>query len=190
MKINLKNTEIILASGSARRREIMEKLGLDFKIVVSNYVENIQQNLLPKQIVLELALGKGLSVWSQKPEACIIAADTIVAFDNHRLGKPKNKEQLREWLEAFSGKVVEIWTGNVIIYGNEIKAEATKGTVNFKEISPERIEEYLSDENPDWQDKAGGFAVQGKAKDMLEWSGEYSTILGLSEKFLGEIFSF
>ena len=179
------NNRVILGSSSPRRAELLKANNIDFEIVASEYVEVIEQDLLPQNIVLKLALGKGLEVSDRYPEEVIVSADTIVVFKNHKLGKPDNYLELKQWLNSFSGNVVDIWTATVVIKNSQVFAQADKAQVRFKSLSNTIIEQYLSDPEADWMDKAGGFAVQGKASDMVEYDRKsYNIILGLNTEFV------
>ncbi|MGL4758635.1 MAG: Maf family nucleotide pyrophosphatase [Patescibacteria group bacterium] len=179
------NNKIILGSSSPRRAELLKKNNIDFEVKPSDYIEIIEQDLLPQNIVLKLALGKGLEVSNSYPDYTIISADTIVVFKNHKLGKPDNYLELKQWLHSFSGNVVDIWTGSVVIKNGKVYAQADLAQVKFRILNNSEIESYLNDPEADWMDKAGGFAVQGKAKDFVSYNEkEFDIILGLNTEFV------
>ena len=176
--------KIILASKSPRRREILELLGLDFCIETADTDEFCDLSD-PGDRVAALAAQKGEAL-IQKKMACgqelndtlIIACDTLVYVNGEFLGKPKDRYDAYRMLTALSGKSHEVWSG-VFIYlnGQAIsRAEATK--VNFCEMSHEEKERYLDSGEP--YDKAGAYAVQGKAAVYIKGlEGDYFNVVGL-----------
>jgi septum formation protein len=179
------NSKIILASQSPRRAELLKANGINFDIISSEYIEIIEQDLLPQNIVLKLALGKGLEVANRYPNEIVVSADTIVVYKNHKLGKPDNYLELKQWLNSFSGNSVDIWTATTVIKNGQVYAQADRAQVRFKSLNNTIIEQYLSDPEADWMDKAGGFAVQGKAAPMVEYDPKsYNIILGLNTEFV------
>jgi septum formation protein len=179
------NNTIILASSSPRRSMLLKENKIKFEVVPSNYEEIIEQDLLPQNIVLKLALAKGLDVANQNPSSIVISADTIVVFKNHKLGKPDNYLELKQWLNSFSGGVVDIWTATVILKNGQIYAQADKAQVMFNKLSGSDIEQYISDPEADWMDKAGGFAIQGKASKFVTYDPkQFNIILGLNTEFV------
>ena len=175
---------LILASSSPRRFEILTAVNPDFEVVVSNFEEIIDSLLPPEMIVQDLALGKGREVLGRYPEDLIVCGDTIVYFDKKPLGKAKSKTDAFSMLQQMSGKEILIYTGNGILTKSKIIYQTTIAVTKFEKISDEFIEAYLSDPEPDWMDKAGAFAIQGKAKTFTKTTGEWETALGLSKEFL------
>src|SRR5664279_8356 len=95
---------IILASASPRRKEILEKTGLKFKVYESDYEENMEIGLKPHELAICHSIGKAMAIARKHKNALIISADTIVVFKNRVFGKPRDKEDAREMLKALSGK--------------------------------------------------------------------------------------
>jgi septum formation protein len=183
--IVIMNNRIILASQSPRRKELLEKLNINFETVTSNYEEIIEQDLLPQNIVLKLAIGKGLDVANHYPNDIVISADTIVVYKNHKLGKPDNYLELKQWLNSFSDNTVDTWTATVVIKDGKIFAQADIAPVQFAHLTGTIIEKYINDPEADWMDKAGGFAVQGKASEFVNYDPKlYNIILGLNTDFV------
>ncbi|GAB4143492.1 MAG: Maf-like protein [Patescibacteria group bacterium] len=175
---------LILASTSPRRREILSEITTEFEVVESNFVEKINSEINPNQVVLDLAYGKGREVLGRYPEDVIIAGDTVVYHDFTPIGKAKSKHQAWEMLRSFSGSQVQIYTATAILTKSKILIESTCANVIFNTISSDFIEAYLDDTEADWMDKAGAFAVQGKAASFTHVEGEWSTAVGLSKNFL------
>ncbi len=174
----------ILASQSPRRREILERFFEDFKIVPSNTNESvIAEN--PREKAIEVARKKAWEVYN-RTGGTVLGADTIVVLENKVLGKPKNEEEAEKMLKLLSGKVHEVITGYCIIHeGKEITGfEATK--VKFRELSEEEIKWYVSTGEP--LDKAGAYAIQGKAAIFIEWiHGDFYNVVGLPIKVVLEL---
>jgi len=106
---------IILASTSPRRKELMQKLGLEFEIVASDYEEDMSLELEPLELAKMLSLGKAESVAKQFSNHIIIAADTFIALENELLGKPHTKDRAIEMLKKISGRPISVITGVTII---------------------------------------------------------------------------
>ncbi|WP_324736182.1 Maf-like protein [Thermococcus sp. SY098] len=174
----------ILASQSPRRREILERFFKDFKVVPSNADESvITEN--PREKAVEVARKKAWEVYN-RTGGTVLGADTIVVLENKALGKPKNEEEAEKMLKLLSGKIHEVITGYCIIHeGKEIAGfEVTK--VKFRDLSEEEIEWYVSTGEP--LDKAGAYAIQGKAAIFIEWIyGDFYNVVGLPIKVVLEL---
>lgn len=170
--------KIILASASPRRKEILEKIGLKFRVVKSDFKEYVDPKLKPHELVKKLSLEKAKVVFKNHKDSIIIAADTFVECYGKILGKPRNKEDARKMLEFLSGKVHLVITGFTIIDGNNIitKSKATK--VRMRKMDNKEIDAYIQTKEP--FDKAGGYAIQGIAKKFIEKiDGDLFNAIGL-----------
>ncbi|WP_312370806.1 Maf family protein [Lachnoclostridium sp.] len=175
--------QIILASGSPRRKEILSQVGINFTVCVSN-IEEITSETLPENIVMELSKMKALDVTKQyESNTIIIGSDTIVAYKNQILGKPKNEEHAKEMLQLLSGVTHEVYTGVTVIIKKE-SGEVEERTffevskVTVSELTEEEIMDYIRSKEP--MDKAGAYAIQGKfAVHVTRIEGDYYTIVGL-----------
>ena len=171
---------IILASGSDRRKDILKKFGIKFKVIKSNYRENLKAALDPHKLALKMSLGKAKKVYKNNKEDIIIAADTLVVCENQILAKPKSKKHAKEMLSLLSGKMHRVITGFAIIDSTSGKtinnSEETK--VFMRKITPEEMEWYVNTKEP--YDKAGGYAIQGKAGIFVEKvEGDFFNAVGL-----------
>lgn len=181
-------TRFILASNSPRRKEILEKLDVEFEVITSNIEEKIDNTISPYRLVCDLAYQKAKNMVSKvEDSAIIIAADTIVVKDKV-FGKPINQDEAYQMIKSLSGKVHEVVTGLAIIdtYTNkEVKAyEITK--VYFRQIEDEEIYKYIATGEP--LDKAGGYGIQGKASLFIrKIDGDYHNVVGLPIYRLAEI---
>lgn len=184
--------KIILASASPRRQEILKNIGLQFEILVSDADESkIDKNAVPVSIyVQELAMLKALAVAEKlkNKNALIIAADTVVYLDGKILGKPKDESDAKNMLKALSGRCHSVFTGVCVMDAKTLKSvcanEETK--VYFKELSEERIDDYVRTKEP--MDKAGAYAVQGLGGMLVEKTeGDFLNVIGLPAKKLFDI---
>lgn len=172
--------KIILASGSPRRKEMLERFNLDPVIIKSNIVEKIDIGQEPIQIAMSLAFEKAHQVSNSFRDDIVIGADTIVVSEGVILGKPKDEEDAFKMLKSLSSKTHEVITGICIIdQSNDLKFvdyESTK--VKFKPISDRLIRSYLY--TGEYKDKAGSYAIQGKGAVLVEKiNGCYSNVVGL-----------
>ncbi|MFA4647679.1 Maf family nucleotide pyrophosphatase [Pyrococcus kukulkanii] len=175
---------IILASASPRRREILEKF-FDIKVVPSNVNEESHIKT-PEKRVVEIARRKALSVSLKYPNGTIVAADTVVVFENNILGKPRDESEARKMLRMLSGRVHKVITGYCIIHrGKSIESyEVTE--VKFRELDEELIEWYIK--TGEWRDKAGAYGIQGYASVFVERiKGDYYNVVGLPIKVVVEL---
>lgn len=184
--------KIILASASPRRQEILKNIGLQFEVLVSDADESkIDKNAVPVSIyVQELAMLKALSAAEKlkNKNSLIISADTVVYLDGKILGKPKNEDNAREMLKFLSGKCHSVFTGICVMDAKTLKSicanEETK--VYFKELSEERIDDYVRTKEP--LDKAGAYAVQGLGGMLIDKTeGDFINVIGLPAKKLFNI---
>ena len=171
---------IILASKSPRRKELLGKIGLKFKVIESEYSEIIDSRLNPHELVEKLSLEKAKIVHKNHKNSIIIAADTIVVCDGRVLGKPKDKKDAKQMLGFLSGKVHLIITGLTIIDGelNKIITRSEETKVYMRKISPKEIDSYLKTKEP--YDKAGAYAIQEIGSIFIEKiEGDYLNAVGL-----------
>ncbi len=172
--------KIILASGSPRRREILEQIGLEFDIVESNYEEDMTLDMEPVELAKHLSLGKAQSVAKNYSDAIIIAADTFVTLDHHRLGKPATDDIAKSTLQTISGKTIDVITGYTIIdsENDKVITKSITTQVLMKEMTKDEIAKYVATGEP--SDKAGAFGIQGRgALFVKEIYGDYYNVMGL-----------
>lgn len=171
---------IILASKSPRRKELLRKIGLKFKVVESNYEEIIDFSLTPHELVEKFSLEKAKAVFKNYEDSIIIAADTIVVCDGKIFGKPKNKEHATFMLNFLSNKTHFVITAFTIIGGNSKKiiTKSEKTKIKMKKISRFDLDSYVNTKEP--MDKAGAYAIQGEAKKFIEKiDGDLLNAIGL-----------
>ena len=171
--------KIILASGSKRRQEILEKLGVEFSVVESGYDETKIITEDPVELVEELAIQKALYSAKQFDDALIIGGDTVVYCAGEIFGKPTDKKDAERILRLLSGTTHMVVTGIAVI--NSLTGDQVVGHeeafVRFKEMSEEEIKKYVESEV--WRGFAGGYAIQGAAAPFVaDQTGSLSTIIG------------
>lgn len=179
--------KIILASGSPRRKEILEQVGVKFTVKVSEQEERITKTK-PEEIVMELAAVKAREVALKAAgKSIVIGADTMVAIDGQVLGKPKNASEARGMLQMLQGNRHQVYTGVSIVIKEETKEgqnEINK-EINFVERSDvwvypmkrAQIDNYIASGEP--FDKAGSYGIQGRFAIHIEKiTGDYYNIVG------------
>ena len=172
--------DIILASKSPRRREILENTKVRFSIKESQIDEIIKADESPKETVMRLAYEKALDVANNNKESLVIGADTIVVINNKILGKPKNEKEAYEMIKLLSGKTHYVITGfaliNLSLDKKVIDCEVSQ--VTFKELSDECIKDYINTKES--LDKAGAYGIQGYGGLLVKnIQGDYFNIVGL-----------
>jgi septum formation protein len=178
--------KIILASGSPRRKELLEQIGVKF-VVISSDKEELTCKIKPEEIVADLALLKASDVALGIPEkAIIIGADTMVAVNGEVLGKPRNKDEAKEMLFKIQGTKHQVYTGVAVFSTGESPKNndkvlllqfAEESNVWVHPMTEEQIEDYISTGEP--FDKAGGYGIQGKfAVHIEKIEGDYNNIVG------------
>lgn len=170
--------EFILASASPRRKEILEKAGFSFEIIVSDADENISEDLSPERTVEELAKRKALSVWEGNKGAVVFGCDTVVAIDGKILGKPSDDEDAFNMLRMLSGKTHTVSTGVCICSGEKTEVFSNTTKVEFYPLSDETIRSYIA--SGEGRDKAGSYGIQGYGCVLVkEIKGDYFSVMGL-----------
>ena len=170
---------IILASQSPRRKELLERMGLsDFEIIPAQGDESCPPGCTPAAMVEELSRRKCSQVAASHPEDLVIAADTVVAIDDKILGKPRNEEQASEMLSLLSGREHRVYTGITVSRGGEAVTEHEVTTVRFRPLSGADVSRYIATGEP--MDKAGAYGVQGYGCVLVEAIfGDYYNVMGL-----------
>jgi septum formation protein len=173
---------IILASASIRRAELLKKITSNFKIKASEFEESdIPFSGNCGDYVMALARGKAMDITSSvKKPAAIIGCDTVVYFKGEVLGKPKDSEEAFKMLSALSGNIHEVYSGIAVINTEtqEISTDYVCTQVKFSRLSEEEINAYIETEEP--YDKAGAYGIQGAASLFVEEiKGCYYNVVGL-----------
>lgn len=170
---------LILASGSPRRRELLEAAGFDFEVIPSPAEEIHDASLGMGGLCEENARLKAMAVALHHPEAVVIGADTLVFLEEEPLGKPRNLKEAAEMLRRLSGFVHDVCTGVCIAGpGNHVRLLHVVTEVVFKELDEETISGYLAKTNP--LDKAGSYGIQDHGEMIVKRIvGSYENVMGL-----------
>lgn len=174
------STQIILASTSPRRSELLTNLGITFEVLPSNAPEDFEDGMDVCNVVKMLAERKASVIADEHPGALIIAADTVVSFENKILGKPASDEEAFETLKSLSGQTHQVISGVALIGRNlkifEIFAVVTD--VTFSDFDEKVIRDYIKTGEP--LDKAGGYGIQSKGAVLVQRiNGSYHNVVGL-----------
>jgi septum formation protein len=172
-------SNIILASQSPRRRQLLEWAEIDFEIVVANTDESFPEELSVEDVAIHIATEKAKAVQQKSADKIVIAADTIVVLNNEIIGKPLDREDAVKILNKLSGSHHKVITGVVILQNEKQIAFADVTDVEFHPLTQNQIEFYVDKYKP--YDKAGAYAIQ-------EWigvvgikciSGDFYNVMGL-----------
>lgn len=176
--------KLILASGSPRRKELLEQIGLAFEVIPAKG-EEVISSTLPDKVVEALSFQKASEIATldrfQNTGDIILGSDTVVALNNLIMGKPKDKEEAFVMLKKLQGQTHTVYTGVTFIITNTVPqiitfSEATN--VSMYPMSDAEITDYIATGEP--MDKAGAYAIQGKcAAYISKIDGEYNTVVGL-----------
>jgi septum formation protein len=174
--------EIVLASTSPYRRQLLEQLQIPFVAAVPRYEEELDQGVAPELLVKHLALGKAESLAALHPDALIIGADQVFVDPRNRiLGKPGSYEAAAAQLKAMSGRSHTFYTGIALhdsLSGESI-SDFTTFSVTLRELSDQQIHSYLMRDNP--VDCAGSFKIEGLGIALMERMAgdDYTALIGL-----------
>ncbi len=172
--------KVILASNSPRRKELLERLGVFFSVMPSDFDEKQVKHENPAEVARLCALGKALDIAMRLQDGIVLGADTIVVLEKKIFGKPKNAADARRMLKRLSGKTHSVFTGVALVNAKTRErdsfVEETK--VKFKKLSSEDIDAYIA--CGECFGKAGSYMVQGKAGAFVEsFDGSVLNVVGL-----------
>ena len=168
---------LILASQSPRRRELLGLTGLDFVVRVADIDETMDPGKAPFDEVARVSRMKAMAV-SRDQGDVVIAADTIVVCEGQILGKPRDEEDAFRILSLLSGRSHEVMTGMTVLTDDEIITHTEVTQIHFRDLLPGEIRAYIASGEP--MDKAGAYGIQGGAAlfaDQME--GDYYNVMGL-----------
>ncbi len=185
------SVKVILASGSPRRREMFERMGIDFTVMKSD-AEEVITKTEPQEVVVELATQKACEIRDRlladgniKEDTLIVGADTIVVADNKILGKPADEEDALRILMSLSGKAHSVFTGVAALYINKDSVEDEEISFSFAEetkvimypFMEKEAKAYIDTKEP--MDKAGAYGIQGIGGILVkEIVGDYNNVVG------------
>ncbi len=180
------NMELILASQSPRRREIMHLMGLAYRTEVGTDPEQVPDGLSVPETVMHLAKQKASFALQLHPDACVIGADTIVELDGEILGKPHSPEDAIQTLTHMQGREHTVYTGLAVLKNGYTDVRYVASKVRFRPMSEKEIRWYVSTQEP--LDKAGSYGIQGFGCVFVESiEGNYFNVVGLPAPVLYEM---
>ena len=170
------STEVVLASASPQRREMLERLGIEFSVDVSG-VEEITHGD-PKEVVLANALLKARS--ASRSGVLTIGCDTDVVVEGHLIGKPEDEMRAHEYLAQLSGRTHEVVSGLALLgpEDDRVRTGTVETRVTFRPLEVSEIDAYVA--TGEWRGRAGGYAIQGVGASLVERvEGDISNVIGL-----------
>lgn len=174
----MNSPKLILASGSPRRRQLLEQLGLTFAIEPPDIDETLNERESAQDYVTRLSAEKAATVSSRHPESVILAADTTVVLGDRILGKPVDREDGIAMLTALSDTSHDVLTGVTVSSGQQRSSICICTNVQFRKLNAEEMVYYWGTGEP--ADKAGGYGLQGIGAVFVEsLTGSYTNVIGL-----------
>lgn len=169
----------VLASASPRRRRLLERIGMQFDVDVSDIHEHIPGAARPAEVVEHLALRKARDVAARHPDALTLGADTIVVLDGEILGKPSDAVEAAQMLRRLSNNAHVVFTGIALVSSDHTVTAHETTRVTFTDMTDAEIDAYVASGSP--MDKAGGYGIQDDrgALFVRRIDGDYYNVVGL-----------
>ena len=174
------DSQLILASASPRRRELLQQIGLRFRVVVAAVDESVLEGESPADYVVRLARAKALEVQQREDVSLpVLGSDTAVILDGDILCKPGSRDEAEAMLGRLSGNTHEVYSAVAVVAANgEVFDRLNITRVTFAELEPSWIRSYVDTGDP--MDKAGAYGVQGRAAERISRiEGSFSGVMGL-----------
>jgi septum formation protein len=184
----LSNIDLVLASGSPRRREMLEKMGVSFSVYVTTTDESRKEGEAPEDLVTRLARDKAKMAYTDlaKDNVAILAADTIVVQGDFVYGKPTNLEHAQQIWHSLSANKHQVMTAVCLFHDGRTSVKLGITEVEFGRVTAEQMERYWLTGEP--LDKAGAYAIQGYASAWVKSiHGSYSNVVGLPLREVNEL---
>ncbi|MTI81535.1 MAG: septum formation protein Maf [Firmicutes bacterium] len=179
---------LVLASTSPRRRELLQGLGIDFKIQVKDVPENFPPGMKASRVVELLSERKARAVAVELNEGLVIGSDTIVTYNDEILGKPEDSGHAKEMLKKLQGTYHYVYSGVAVInaFSGKVAVSHQCTRVKIKPLTDNEIDKYIASGEP--KGKAGAYAIQGIASLFIEGiEGCYFNVVGLPIKRLADL---
>ena len=172
------NPEVILASQSPRRRELLSLVGIAHAVQPADIDETPWPGEDPRAHCERLAREKVAAIATREPDALVIGSDTIVILDGDLLGKPRDEEEARETLGRLSGRSHVVMTAVAATWRGKVRSAVEEVGVTFHRLSAEQIADYVATREP--MDKAGAYGIQGYGATIVaRVDGDYFAVMGL-----------
>ena len=170
--------KVILASGSPRRRQLLDLVGIEHEVSPSNIDEKMRPRETPRRYAERLAREKASAVATRNPETLTIAADTIVVVNRKVLEKPLDHDDARRMLSMLSGREHTVITAVAVARGRKLRSAIEEVKVKFRRLRDDEIDAYIATGEP--MDKAGAYGIQGYGATIVECvDGDYFAVMGL-----------
>lgn len=171
---------LVLASASPRRKDLLTEFGFNFSVIVSDYEETLSFSMPPKDLAVNFAYNKAQSVFNSikdKSSVVVLGADTIVVLEGNILGKPKNAQDAINTLKLLSNNTHSVITGYSIISSTGVLNGYVESKVSFNNLTEELIIKYVKTGKP--LDKAGSYGIQDGYDLVKEFIGSKNNVIGL-----------
>ncbi len=181
MSLYIMKKDLVLASGSPRRSEMLTSCGIQFTKSVADIEEIVLPNETPKAMVERLSIEKGKVVAKKFPDSWVLSADTTVSIDNDILNKPADFNDSMMMLKKISGRTHTVWGGISLtcIASHALVTKSFSSEVTLRELREHEIKQYIKTGEP--ADKAGSYAIQGIGASLVtEVKGSYTNVVGLN----------
>ena len=175
----MKNINLILASSSPQRLELLKQIDIiPDKVVPAKIEENPSKGEKPRDFVIRMSKEKALSVSKKFKDSYVLSGDTIVSVGRRIIGKPSNKAEAENYLNLLSGRRHRVFSAVTLIApGKKEMTKVTLTRVKFSRLNKNDLLEYIK--TNEWKGRAGGYAIQGKASAFIPWiNGSYTGIVG------------
>lgn len=170
--------QVVLASASPRRRELLTLIGIDHIVHPANVDETMTPGEVPVEHAVRLAVAKAVAVARTRPDAVVIGADTVVVLDGKVLGKPASTSVAHDMVSALNGRTHTVITAVAVAYKGAIGKAAEEVAVTFRQLTAEEIAAYVATE--EGMDKAGAYGIQGFGATIVERiEGDFFAVMGL-----------
>jgi septum formation protein len=177
--VKLRDLEVVLASSSPRRRQLLELIGVPHRVKPADIDETLLAGELPESHADRLARGKATAVAATEPDALVIGSDTIVVIDGLVLGKPRDVVDAERMLGILSGRSHTVMTAVAVSFQGEVVSAVETVDVTFMPLDEEEIRAYIATGEP--MDKAGAYGIQGYGATIVRRiDGDYFAVMGLS----------
>ncbi len=177
---------LVLASASPRRRQLLEMLGIPFRVVLSDVDETWHTSELPERFVVRVARAKAVAVAAREPGELVLAADTTVVLRGEIFGKPGTPAEAAAMLARLQGRTHQVMTAVAVAQRDRVEHDVDVTDVTFRRLSGAMIADYVATGEP--MDKAGAYAIQGRGAALIEGiRGDFFSVMGLPVRLALEL---